>query len=89
MYANVRGMKSKVNSITTILNENKPELFLMTETQLRSNVGMNVSGYTFHGKKREGKVGGGVGILVRNDVKPNISVHRATRDIELIWISVR
>ena len=93
MYANVRGMKSKLSSITTILEECKPELFLITETQLRSNVGINISGYTFHGKKREGKgkakVGGGVGVLVRNDVRQKTSVHRATRDIELIWISVR
>ena len=89
MYANVRGMKSKITSITTILEDCKPELFLITETQLRSNVGVNIPGYTFHGKIREGKVGGGVGILVRNDVRQKTSVHRATRNIELIWISVR
>ena len=75
MYANVRGLKSKVTSITTILQECKPELFLLAETQLRSNVGINISGYTFHGKKREGKVGGGVGFLVRNDLRHKTSVH--------------
>ena len=34
-------------------------------------------------------MGGGVGVLVRNDIKQKTSVHQATRDIELIWISVR
>ena len=89
MYANVRGMKSKITNLATILDDCKPEVFLLTETQLRSNVGINIAGYSFHGRKREGKIGGGVGILVRNDVRQNVFIHSSTRDIELMWLSVQ
>ena len=89
MYANVRGMKSKITSLTEILNEKKPHIFLLTETLLRTNTGIHVKNYTFYGRKREGKLGGGVGILVRNDLRLNTAPHISSRDIEIMWVSVR
>ena len=95
MYTNVRGLKGKITSLTSILNENSPQVFLLTETQLRSNTGINIPNYTFFGRKREGKVeggggvGGGVGILIRNDIKSYIATHTTHRNIEIIWISIR
>ena len=73
MYSNIRGLKGKLTSLRQILNENKPHLFLITETQMRTNTGINIEGYTFHGRKREGKIGGGVGILIRNDVRTSLN----------------
>ena len=89
MYANVRGLKGKKTGITEILNQNEPHLFLITETQLRSNVTEYIKGYTFYGRKREAKNGGGVGIAVRNDLRNNIACHISDRPIEIMWISVR
>ena len=86
MYANVRGIKSKLISISEILNETNPHLFLITDI---TNSGLNINGYTFFGRKREEKTGGGVGVLVRNDVRNNIAVHISSRDIEIMWVSVR
>ena len=60
MYANVRGLKGKKTSLSEILTDQEPHLFLITETQLRSDVPENLKGYTFYGRKREGKNGGGV-----------------------------
>ena len=48
-----------------------------------------MSNYTFFGRKRDGKSGGGVGILVRNDIRPNIALHISNRNIEVIWVSIR
>ena len=89
MYSNVRGIKSKKDSLIEILNEYKPQMFVITETLLKSDTGMKIDGYTFYGKAREGKNGGGVGILVRNDINDSTAPHITERNIEIIWISLR
>ena len=89
MYANIRGLKGKKSSLSEILHENEPHIFLLTETQLRTNTGINFNNYIFFGRKREGKVGGGVGILVRNDIKRNVAPHTTERNLEIQWVSVR
>ena len=89
MYSNIRGMKSKRNCLIEILHDQNPHLYLLTETQLKSNVGMKIEGYNFYGRKREGKNGGGVGILVRNDIISKTAPHISDRTIELMWISLQ
>ena len=88
MYANVRGMKGKKAGISELLQQHEPHLFLIAETQLRSDLAVSFDGYTCFHRKREGKVGGGVGILVRNDIRYNIAPHISDRSIEIMWISV-
>ena len=88
MYANVRGMKGKRTGITEILQQHEPHIFLIAETQLRSDLTVSFVGYTCFHRKREGKVGGGVGILIRNDFRFNIAPHISDRSIEMMWISV-
>ena len=88
MYANVRGLKGKKTGISEIVQQHEPHIFLITETQLRSNLSESFSGYTFFHRKREGKVGGGVGILVKNEFRHNIAPHISDRPIEIMWLSV-
>ena len=54
MYANVRGLKSKILSLTEVLSEKNPHIFLIAETLLQANSGIQIKGYTFFGRKREG-----------------------------------
>ena len=89
MYANVRGIKSKLVSLSEVLNDRNPHLFLITETLLQANSGIHINGYTFFGRKREGKTGGGVGVLVRNDIRNNVAAHISNRNIEMMWVSIR
>ena len=89
MYSNIRGIKSKRNSLTEILHDHDPHLYLLTETQLRSNIGTKFEGYNFYSRKREGKNGGGVGILVRNDVLNKTAPHISDRNIEMMWVSLK
>ena len=88
MYANVRGLKGKKTCVTEILHQHEPHIFLIAETQLRSNMSESFDGYTFFHRKREGKVGGGVGILVKNDFRHNIAPHITDRPIEIMWLSI-
>ena len=89
MYSNPRGLKGKMTSLSCILDDMQPHLFLLTETQLRSNVGISITNYTFYGHSRENKTGGGVGFFVRNDIRENIFVHTSERNLEIIWASIR
>ena len=89
LYANVRGLKSKMSCVKDILAETKPTVALFTETHLSENTGIKLDGYSFFGKAREGKPGGGVGICVANDMKAVISPHHTNRELEIIWISIQ
>ena len=90
MYANIQGFKSKTAGLTEILHDNKPHLFLLTETQLRCDTSEKIDGFTFYSRARKGKTkGGGVGILVRNDMCIYTSPHYSDRNIEVIWVFIR
>ena len=89
MYSNVRGLRAKRSSLIEILNEENPQIFLLTETQLKSNSSISIKGYTFFGKPRPEKCGGGIGILVRNDIRGSVAAHTSTKNIELMWISIK
>ena len=89
LYTNIRGLKGKIIGLNAIIQDHTPQLFLLTETQLRSTIAPKIQGYTFYGKTREGKIGGGVGIYVRNDVTPYLTCHISERNIEIIWVNIR
>ena len=90
MYTNIRGFKGKRAGLTEILHDNKPHFFLLTETQLRCDTSEKVDGYTFYSRARQGKkIGGGVGILVRNDMCIYTTPHYSDRSIEIIWVFIR
>ena len=89
MYTNIRGLKGKTPSLTAILHEQEPHIFLLTETLLKSNTGLKIKGYTMYSRVRNSGTGGGVAILVRNDVLKHVAPHISDRDTELIWVSIR
>ena len=89
MYTNIRGIKGKQSSLTEHLHSENPEVFLLTETLLPLNINIHISGYTFFGRARQGKKGGGIGMLVRDDIKGSVIPHVSERNIEMMWLSVR
>ena len=88
MYANVRGLRSKLTCVNDLLNDVKPEIALFTETHLPDNKGIKFDGSSFFGKAREEKSGGGVGICVANHLKPIAAPHYSQRDLEILWVSI-
>ena len=89
MYSNIRGLRGKRSSLIEQLSTEKPNFFLLTETLLTSDLDIQIEGYTFFGRSRQGRTGGGVGILVRNDTLNNTIPHVTDRDIEIIWVSYK
>ena len=89
MYSNIRGLKGKRSSLIEQLHAEKPNFFLLTETLLTSDLDILIEGYTFFGRSRQERTGGGVGILVRNDTLNYTIPHVTDRDIEIIWVSYK
>ena len=89
LYANIRGLKGKRCSVIEHLHSEEPEMLLLTETLLQTNRDVKIDGYTFFGRARVGQKGGGVGILIRDDIKGRVIPHISERPIELIWVSIR
>ena len=88
LYANVRGLKSKMTCLKNILCEIRPNIVLLFETLLWDNKGVKIDGYTFFGMARKKGEGGGVGICVKNEQKKFIAPHLTQRPIEILWVSV-
>ena len=88
LYANMRGMRSKLACLKNTLCEVNVDIGLFCETFLTENKGVQIEGYTFFGRARTTGKGGGVGICVKNDKKTVISPHFTERPLELLWVSV-
>ena len=67
MTINTRGIKSKTTSITAALHMNGTHIAAITETLLTGNEDVQISGYQWLGQNRPQN--GGVGFLIRNDIK--------------------
>ena len=89
IYTNIRGLKSKISCLIEQLASEKPHLYLLTETLLTTDTDMQIQGYTFFGKARNGRGGGGVAILVRNDIINLVIPHISDRDLEIMWVSFK
>ena len=87
MYSNIRGYRSKRNSLIQILEEVKPDIVLLIETNLKGNTAINVPGYRAVCRNRKNFDGGGLAILVNNSIKQNIFIHKIEdNNVECIWI---
>ena len=89
LYTNIRGFRGKKHSLIEILEDTQPHLFLITETQMRSNISEKIDGYTLFSRVRDQKNGGGVAILVRDDIRNIITSQVPERNIELIWAIIQ
>ena len=56
---------------------------------MRSNISEKLDGYTLLSRVREGKNGGGVAILVRDDIKHIVIPQIPDRNIEMIWAFIQ
>ena len=75
MYANVRGIRSKMACLQNTLGDVNADIGVFCETFLTENKGLKLDGYSFFGNARTTGKGGGVGICVKNDKKSFISPH--------------
>ena len=89
-YANARGITGKMKSLHGVIEQLEPEVMAITETNLNTDKNIIVEGYSWLGRPRQNKEGGGIGLLVKNTVKPNTTIHKIGKDDkEIMWIRIK
>lgn len=85
---NIRGMKSKMNSLNEIAEVLNPSVICLCETHLSSNENEKIEGYTNYNMPNTSEKGGIV-IAVRDDMY-NFSIenNRSIEKDEQLWISI-
>ena len=90
MADNVRGIRSKVNSLQEILDTEKPVIMGVSETKLKDGSHIEkFEGYEMKraDRKKEGKDGGGVMFIYKEEIKNIIKVVNEEREkAEMLWM---
>ena len=73
MAITVRGIKSKVSAISAALNAHGTHICCISETLLAEGEDIHIDGYKGITKSRKND-GGGVMILIRNDITPHVDI---------------
>ena len=70
MYTNIDGLISSRLELIDYLMEKKPDIVCLTETKLREEIQVNFKeqGYNVWRRDRKGKAGGGVLVMVRENI---------------------
>ena len=85
---NVRGIKSKINSINDILTSEKPAVVGLCETKLNEGDMSEIEGYIVKRSDRK-EEGGGVLLAYREDLKNIMKVVREENEkFEMLWIKL-
>ena len=72
-HVNIHSCKNKELGISLFLKENDIDILARNETRLKSNFTLDIPNYTITSRDRPSRQGGGVAILVHNDIKFDIT----------------
>ena len=68
-HVNIRSCRNKEVEISLFLEENDIDILTLNKNWLKSNFKLDIPNYTITHRDRPRRQGGGVAILVRNDIK--------------------
>lgn len=88
MTVNVRGVKSKLDSLETLILTNDIDIVGITESHLQGQETVFIDGYQWIGKNRETE-GGGIGFLIKKKWMPIISQDEVNKEMEILWIHLK
>ena len=87
-YQNVRGLKSKINSLQCIIEESKPTIIVLVETHLDEEEEIELEGYKVERNDRNGD-GGGVLIAYKDVIKNIVSnIVKVKEGYEGLWVDI-
>lgn len=87
-YNNINGINSKLESLQTIINIDRPHIIVLTET--KTSKCPNLDNYTWIKETKPSKAGG-VAIAARNDIAnhtTDVDVEKES-DMEIAWVKVK
>lgn len=85
---NVDGIRGKSQSFRAMISELKPGVFVIQETKLNEKGFLRIKGFQIFEKVRKNKIGGGIAIGVRDDLKP-VWVSEAEDEIEAMAVVIK
>ena len=90
MYSNANGIMSKLQSLEDNLQSEKPDIYCITETKLQGNP-PNIQGYSWETKNRSNKNGGGIAILINNQLVNQVTriENLEEQNQEILWIGLK
>ena len=87
MYVNCRGIKGKKDSFKEIVEKLNPDIIVLNETMYRNNERTNIRSYKPYTHNRVGKNGGGIEILVRENIEnKTLKISEGSSEIEELTI---
>ena len=88
-HVNIRSCRNKEVEISVFLKENDIDILTLNETWLKNNFKLDIPNYTITRKDRPSRQGGGVAILVRNDINIIDTCSNINTDNEAITIRLK
>ena len=74
LYSNVRGFRSKSESINQIIEEHDVDVILLTETKVYANSAIDIKGFQSFSAVRDKKSGGGLYLGIRHGVYVSVMI---------------
>ena len=88
MYLNIRGLKSKLESLREKIEEIDPTVICITETHLLEKEGLDIEGYVPYRNDRD-NLGGGIYVGVKEELKTVTTIVHKWKDVgESLWITI-
>ena len=89
MYLNIRGIKSKLDSLMEKIEEIEPAIICITETHLLEKEEINFDGYSTPFRNDKDNLSGGILVAVKKELKGICTVVEKTKEIgQTLWIVI-
>ena len=79
LYANVRGFRSKSESINQIIEKHDADVILLTETKVYTNSAIDIKGFQSFSAVRDKKSGGGLYLGVRHGLYESVMIDSGSK----------
>ena len=90
MNVNIRGTNSKTESLKSAIMTYKPEMVCLQETMLDPQRAPKIEGYKWVIKQRQNKLGGGIAIMINNNIQHITKVKQDTEENEEVqWVKIK
>ena len=88
LYANVRGLRSKVDSLHAVTQDYNPDVILLTETQLTGKTTIEIKDYKEVIYRNRKQKGGGLLVAIKDESNIKAITVEISEAYEQIWVKI-
>ena len=88
-YCNIRGLKSKTTSLETVLEQVKPDIIVIAETQIIGRCKIKIKNYNINGEANRNSKSGGILIGTRKSSDIETVILKKDAKNQQIWAIIR